>query len=187
MILERKQILTYSNALSLLRLLMVFPILYCLSHLQFENYRYLTIALCLIAAATDFLDGYIARKRNEITEFGKILDPLADKILIGAIAIKLFLICEVSQYYLLIILIRDAIILLGGIFISKRIKKVLPSNLLGKITVTVIALVFLMIIIGIDKQSLIYQIFYNGSIALIYLSLAGYAIRGYEFLKKNGK
>ena len=179
------KIFTLSNSLSFLRLLLVFPIWYSLNNFPENTYRIITFALCIIAAITDFLDGYFARKRNEITELGKIIDPLADKILIAVIAIKLYLMGEVSSYYLLIIIVRDLIILTGGILISYQLKKVLPSNLLGKITVTVIGIVFLLVILGLSKQSLLLLIFYYGSVILIYGSVLGYAIRAFEFLKKS--
>ncbi len=185
MIIEKKKILTISNALSFLRLLLVFPIWYSLNNFHEESFRIITFVLCIVAAITDYLDGYIARKRNEITEIGKIIDPLADKILVAVLTIKLFLIGELSAYFLLIILLRDVIIFIGGILISLKLKKVLPSNLLGKITVTVIGFVFLMVIAGLNKQSILFVLVYFTSIFLVYGSLLGYVIRALEFLKKN--
>jgi hypothetical protein len=104
---------------------------------------------------------------------------------VAVLTIKLYLIGELSSYFLLIILLRDMIIFIGGIIISLKLKKVLPSNLLGKITVTVVGFVFLFVIAGMDKQNLIFIIVYYSSIFLIYFSLLGYVIRASEFLKKN--
>lgn len=185
MIFERNQIFTISNALSFFRLLLVLPVWYTLNNFHDETYRIITFSLCILAAVTDYLDGYVARKRNEITEVGKIIDPLADKILVAVLAIKLFLIGELSGYFLLVIVLRDIIIFIGGILISLKLKKVLPSNLLGKITVTIIGFVFLMVIAGFKKQNISFQIIYYSSIFLIYASLLGYIIRALEFLKKN--
>ena len=182
---EKNQILTISNALSFLRLLLVFPVWFSLNNFQNETYRILTFILCIVAAITDYLDGYVARKRNEITEVGRIIDPLADKILVAVLTIKLYLIGELSSYFLLIILLRDIIIFVGGIVISLKLKKVLSSNLLGKITVTAIGFVFLMVIAGLSKQHIIFIAIYDSSIFLIYASLLGYIIRASEFLKKN--
>ena len=182
---EKNQILTISNALSFLRLLLVFPVWFSLNNFQNETYRILTFILCIVAAITDYLDGYVARKRTEITEVGKIIDPLADKILVAVLTIKLYLIGELSSYFLLIILLRDIIIFVGGIVISLKLKKVLSSNLLGKITVTAIGFVFLMVIAGLSKQHIIFIAIYDSSIFLIYVSLLGYIIRASEFLKKN--
>ena len=184
---RKKEVFTISNALSFLRLLLAFPVWYSLNNFDDSFYRNFTFFLCIIAGITDYLDGYIARKRNEITEIGKIIDPLSDKILVGVLALKLFLIGELSGYFLLIIVLRDIIIFLGGIIISLKIKRVLPSNLLGKITVTVIGVVFLLILAGVDKTGNFFQIIYYFSIFLIYVSLIGYIIRGLEFLKKSTK
>lgn len=182
---ERNQIFTISNALSFFRLVLVFPVWFSLNNFQDETYRTLTFILCIIAAITDYLDGYVARKRNEITELGKIIDPLADKILVAVLTIKLYLIGELSSYFLLIILLRDIIIFIGGIIISLKLKKVLPSNLLGKITVTIVGFVFLMLIAGLNRSNTLFIITYYSSIILIYGSLIGYIIRASEFLKKS--
>ena len=184
---EKNKILTVSNALSFFRLLLVFPLWLCLNNFQDETYRLIAFILCIIAAITDYLDGYVARKRNEITEVGKIIDPLADKILVAVLTIKLYLIGELSSYFLLIILLRDVLIFIGGILISLKLKKVLPSNLLGKITVTLLGFVFLLLIAGMNKHNMIFVIIYYSSIFLIYASLLGYIIRAIEFLNKNNQ
>lgn len=183
--LGNKKIFTISNALSFFRLLLALPVWYMLNGFPDDSYRLITFILCIIAAFTDYYDGYFARKRNEVTELGKIIDPLADKILVAVLAIKLYLIGELSAYFLIIIIARDVMIFIGGILISFKLKKVLASNLLGKITVTVIGIVFLLVISGLSKSNIIFVIIYYTSILLIYTSLLGYIIRAMEFLKKN--
>lgn len=179
------EIVTRSNFLSLLRLLLAIPFWFLLDNLQSPDIKYFTFGLALFAVGTDFLDGYLARKRNEITEFGKIIDPVADKIIVGIVVIKLFLIGEIPIYYLLMILGRDILILLGGIFVSRKIGKVLPSNMLGKITVSSIAIVILLIILQINRENIIFLFFYVLSILLIFISLIGYSIRAKEFIKQK--
>ncbi len=66
-----------------------------------QSIRYITFALCVFAAATDMLDGYLARKLNQVTEVGKIIDPLADKAAMAVIVVKLFLIGEISYFLFL--------------------------------------------------------------------------------------
>ncbi|NWF88039.1 MAG: CDP-alcohol phosphatidyltransferase family protein [Ignavibacteriaceae bacterium] len=181
----KKEIFTISNGLSTIRLLLVFPVWLSLNYIDRENFREITFILCIAAGLTDFLDGYFARKRNEVTEFGKIIDPVADKVLVAAIAFKLYLMNQLTSYFLLIIVIRDAIIFLGGLLLTIKFKKVLASNMLGKITVTVIGLVFLLIILGLDKGDKIFLLYYYASIVLIYTSFAAYLLRATELLKKN--
>ncbi|MEJ2615571.1 MAG: CDP-alcohol phosphatidyltransferase family protein [Ignavibacteriaceae bacterium] len=130
-----KEIYTKSNIISLFRLLLAIPLWFLLDGFNSPNIRYITFAVCLIASFSDILDGYLARKYNEVTEFGKIIDPLADKIAVGAIIIKLYLLGQIAAYYFLMIILRDIIIFLGGMFVAKKIGRVLPSNVLGKITV----------------------------------------------------
>lgn len=178
-----KEIYTKSNLLSLFRLLLAIPLWMLLD--DFESNRYLVFGLCLFAAFTDILDGYLARKFNEVTEFGKVIDPLADKVAMAAVVIKLYLIGEVPPMYFYIIIGRDVLIFLGGIILSKKIGRVLPSNKLGKIAVLNIGFVLLLILLGLNKDSLTYLIFYFSSIILIFASFAGYIIRASEFIKRN--
>lgn len=78
------------NKLSLIRIILV-PVMVAIFYMSFIPYNYLITAIIfLVAAFTDFLDGYIARKYNLVTDLGKFLDPIADKILvIGAFIIML--------------------------------------------------------------------------------------------------
>ncbi len=183
MIIKLSEINTWSNLLSIFRLLMAIPFWFLLDYFEDPTIRLITFALCLFASFTDILDGYLARKLNEVTEFGKIIDPLADKIAIGVIVIKLFLIGEIPAYYFWMILLRDVLIFTGGIFITRKIGKVLPSNILGKITVIIIGIVILLILLNVDRTSLIFIILYYSSIALIFISFFGYTIRAFEFIK----
>lgn len=183
-----KKIHTFSNYLSFSRIILVIPIIYFLSNLEESvNYRYFTAALMLLAAFTDYLDGYFARKYDEISELGKIVDPLADKIAIGLITLYLFLLGELPAYLFYIILARDVLIFIGGSIISNKVGSVLPSNLLGKITVFIIGIYLLAIVLGIQSYTTINDILTGTVIIMSFLSLAGYAIRGMEAVryKKN--
>lgn len=180
-----KEVYTKSNLLSLFRLLLAIPLWLLLD--DFTGNRYYVFAICLFAAFTDILDGYLARKFNEVTEFGKIIDPLADKIAMAAIVIKLYLIGEIQPFYFFLIIGRDLFIFFGGIILSKKLGRVLPSNKLGKITVLNIGLVILFIVAGLQKEHLLYIIFFYSSIILIFASLAGYIIRAAEFIKRYNK
>lgn len=174
------------NSLSLFRLLLAVPLFFTLSQLN-DNTRDIIIGLVLLAFLTDLMDGFFARKMNQITEFGKIIDPLADKTLVILIVTKLYLLGEIPSIYLLIIVLRDVIIFTGGILISKKLNKILPSNLLGKITVFSIGMYILSILFGLDPTNFIYRFFFYISIILSFASVIAYALRGYEALKWNNK
>jgi cardiolipin synthase len=182
---SKKEIYTSSNLLSFLRLLMAIPFWILIGNLYEPGIRYVVAALAIFAAITDVLDGYLARKKNEVTELGKIIDPIADKVVIGAIVIRLFLIGEIPDYYFYLIIVRDLLIFFGGIFVTKKIGRVLPSNMLGKITVLVISLVMLLIFFDVNRQTFLFEVFYYGSIVLIFVSLFAYVYRGAEYIKKE--
>jgi len=80
--------LNLPNSLTLLRIFMV-PILVVILLTKFEGKELWGVSVFLVAAFTDFLDGYLARKRGEVTNLGKLLDPIADKLLVSAAFISL--------------------------------------------------------------------------------------------------
>ncbi len=130
---------TLSNALSLLRILLVVPISVSLM-LDTPAGRGTAMLLIVAAAATDFLDGYYARKKGEVTELGKILDPVADKIAVGAVALILAVQGRVPVWFPAVVVVRDLLILSGGYYLSRRKSLILQSNRLGKWTAGVLAL-----------------------------------------------
>ena len=182
---SKKEIYTSSNLLSFLRLLMAIPFWILVGNLNEPGIRYVVATLAIIGAVTDVLDGYLARKYNEVTELGKIIDPLADKVAIGAIVIRLFLIGEIPDYYFYLIIGRDILIFLGGIFVTKKIGRVLPSNMLGKITVSFIGIVILLIFLSVNRDTFLFEGFYYGSIVLIFVSLFLFFYRAMEYINKK--
>ncbi len=178
------ELLKTSNLISILRILLVFPTAYYLSKInENDSYRIIVILFFVGAYITDLLDGFIARKFNQITEFGKIIDPLADKVFVTMIVLQLFWMDEIPTYYFWIIILRDVIIFLGGIYVSNVIGKVLPSNLLGKITVASIASFLLVVVGGGHEISWLYNMFLYISIFLSFASVLGYGVRAYENIK----
>ena len=179
-----KEILGASNLISVSRMLLVIPTAYFLSQMnEVESYRIIVILFFVGAYITDLLDGFIARKLNQITEMGKIIDPLADKVFVMMIVLQLFWMEEIPAYYFWIIILRDVFIFLGGIYVSKIIGKVLPSNLLGKITVASIAAFLVGIVGGASQIEWLYNYLLYQSIILSFASVVGYGVRAYENIK----
>jgi CDP-diacylglycerol--glycerol-3-phosphate 3-phosphatidyltransferase len=126
-----KDLYTIPNLLSLLRLLLAIPIYYYIS-VQENMIAILIIAIAFIA---DGLDGYIARHFNQISEAGKILDPLADKVCTSAGFIALSVSQGFPVWITIIIIGRDLLIAAGSLTLIGRKKIILPSNVPGKITI----------------------------------------------------
>lgn len=188
--LELNKIYTKSNLISFVRLLLVAPTIYFISDIpEHDEYRAVVLSLFFLAYLSDLLDGYLARKYNEISELGKIIDPLADKVFVIAIVFQLFISGEITPIYFWIIISRDILILIGGVFVTNVTGKVLPSNLLGKITVSSIGIFLIAVVAGARETSWLYNLLQYLSIFLSFASIFGYALRGYESIKwykKNG-
>lgn len=173
---------TVSNYISLLRVFLVIPLVWS----YFENvfFDYASF-LMLFAAVTDFADGYFARKFNQISEFGKFIDPLADKIFVFILVLVFYLDNRISSFYFYLIILRDVFIFLGGIYVTKKLKYILPSNLIGKMTVTFIGFYLLFLSFGLNN--FITDSFYIISIILVFVSFGGYVYRAIELLKWKNK
>jgi len=133
------------NRITLARIVLV-PILLLILSVKIKYGLFLAAGVFILAASTDGLDGYLARKRKEVTKLGKFMDPLADKLLISAALISLVELGQITAWVAFIIIGREfavtglrAIAAADGVIIS--------ASRLGKLkTVSqIIAIVFLFI------------------------------------------
>ena len=119
------------NKLTLLRIIMI-PAFIAVFYIDFAYNLYVAAALFVLAFITDILDGYLARKHNDISNFGKLLDPIADKMLVASALIMLTGRDMISPIVAIIILCREFII--SGIRSFAAAKgKVMPAGIWGKL------------------------------------------------------
>ncbi len=145
-------IFTIPNILSLLRI----PVLLIVIYFIKENNNELTLFFLMIAVITDILDGYIARRNNQETTLGRILDHVIDKIFFNSIAFSLYLFRGLPLYFVLILFIRDLVSLFFGYIIWKR-GKVIGSNLSGKLAGFSLSLLFVFYLFDLTyKEYLLY-------------------------------
>jgi len=97
------------NKITVSRILMV-PIFIWVILSGIQNSRLIAAVIFIIASVTDFIDGYLARKYELITDFGKLMDPMADKILVASALIALVQIGRISVWPVVIILAREFLI-----------------------------------------------------------------------------
>ena len=121
------------NALTFLRLIIVPFLGY---FIYFEKY---TTAIILFAFGgfTDVLDGYIARKYNLITKWGKVFDPLADKLMQITALVFLVLHKFIPLIVLVIVVIKESLMLVGGIMVYKKGRTVIGANWYGKLATVI--------------------------------------------------
>lgn len=165
-----KEILTLPNFFSFIRIFLVIPIFYYIS----LNENITALIYVVIAFITDGLDGFLARRLNQISELGKVLDPLADKICTtgGFVALSVFQ--GFPVWVTIIIISRDLIIAFGSVLLLGRNKVVFPSNYIGKVTVFLITVYAIIFLLGLEVLytplliavifMLIISLFYYGKI-----------------------
>jgi CDP-diacylglycerol--glycerol-3-phosphate 3-phosphatidyltransferase len=148
----RNRFWTQANVLSLSRAALTFPALWLIC--EGARYRWELFAVLLVMILTDVLDGHLARRRGETTEWGRILDPLADKLAIDSITVALFWTKGLPLWVLLFVLGRDAAIVLAGGFLKARARIVTPSNVWGKLTTTAMSALLLTYAMEFDPPKL---------------------------------
>ncbi len=132
-LIRRTPILTLANGLSLARLMLLVPICFLLAGKE-GPVPVAAILLVCLGWLSDGLDGFAARRLNQVSELGKILDPVVDKIFVLVLLIVLTVMRDFPAWMLAVIIPRDLAILWGGLFLARRRKTVEKSGLLGKIT-----------------------------------------------------
>ena len=132
---------TPPNLVSIARILPI-PLIYWSFKHAFD---YLTLALLGVVLLTDAVDGYLARRFRWESRWGLILDPLADKILIGCLTIFLVIFRDFSVWMASLIIFRDIAIVVVGIYLYfKPCRMVVPSNVTGKVTTLVTSCMLLL-------------------------------------------
>lgn len=142
-----RRIWTISTVLSFSRIALLAPLAYFL-FADVPSNRVWAAGVMLVAAATDFLDGYLARRLHQVTDFGKIIDPLADKIAVGGAITMLVMIGAVQFWYVALVIVRDVLILLGGLYIKSKKNIITQSNWPGKIAVFFVTLVMVLSVLN---------------------------------------
>ncbi|MGQ9818326.1 MAG: CDP-alcohol phosphatidyltransferase family protein [Candidatus Kapaibacteriales bacterium] len=163
------------NILTIIRLVLLIPI----NIFMFTRNKEIALSLIFIAWITDLLDGYLARKLNAVSVLGKMLDPIADKLLIFSIVLSLIF-TKIIPYWLgITIIVRDLLILSAGLLTIRQYKYVIQSNWVGKSSAFLIgATLFVLLII---ENTPVQTLLYITLLAVVILSLLLY----YAYYRKT--
>ena len=142
---------------------------------------FVALGIYVLACITDFLDGYIARTRNQVTTFGKFLDPLADKILVLTALVMLVEYGKIPAWIPVIVLTREFLVS-GYRLVAVEKGTVIAAGFTGKLktATTMFAIIFLFLY----QAHIVFG--YIGAV-LMYLALAFTVISGVEYFWKNRK
>ena len=127
--------MTLANFISISRILLAIPLVLLFEAMGTGNVNKLiwSFVIILIIVLTDFLDGYVARKADEITNFGKLIDPIADKICMLVVAIYLIIVYKLPFLIFFITLaVRDTFLIIIGVYLMFLQEEVFQSNTSGK-------------------------------------------------------
>ena len=168
------------NKLTLFRVILIPFFVFFLLAPYFTGYgNYIAVAVFIVASITDFLDGHIARKRNLVTNFGKFMDPLADKLLVCSALICLIELDQLPAWIVIIIIAREFIIS-GFRLIASDNGVVIAASYWGKFKTTFQMLMVIVLILDIP-----HPVFYWLGVILTYVSLALTVISLIDYIVKN--
>jgi len=126
---RRDRILTLANAISFIRIILSIPLVLLLD----DNKLWQAFVIIVLIVLSDFLDGYVARKADEITNFGKLIDPVADKICMMVVIIYLIIVYQLPFLLFFVILaLRDTFLIIIGVYLMFSQEEVFQSNISGK-------------------------------------------------------
>lgn len=174
---NKSKIFTIPNLLSSLRIILIIIASYYL----IKGDNIVSFVIYCTAIITDFFDGFFARLLNQISELGKILDPLADKLMIISAVLILLIQGNIPLWFVLVVIIRDILIVIGGLYARTKIKFIIPSIFIGKVTAAALMVTFILNILYFDYMIYLYYI----SAILCLISLIAYILNAKKIFKEH--
>ena len=174
------------NKLTILRVIMIPFFVVALLYDGGENQtlRYVAAAIFIIASLTDMLDGKIARKYNLVTNFGKFMDPLADKLLVCSALICLVELKELPAWMVIVIISREFIIS-GFRLVASDNGIVIAASYWGKFKTTFQMIAVVLLIVGIPALSMVTTAVVWIALVLTVISLVDYIAKNVNVLKEG--
>lgn len=174
------------NKLTILRVIMIPFFVLALLYNGGENQtlQYVAAAIFIIASLTDMLDGKIARKYNLVTNFGKFMDPLADKLLVCSALICLVELKELPAWMVIVIISREFIIS-GFRLVASDNGVVIAASYWGKFKTTFQMIAVVLLIVGIPALSMVTTAVVWIALILTVISLVDYIAKNVNVLKEG--
>ena len=174
------------NKLTVARMILVpFLVLFMLTDLGGEANRYIALAIFVVASVTDWFDGKLARKYNLVTNFGKFMDPLADKLLVCSAMICFIELEKLPAWFVIIIIGREFIIS-GFRLVAADNGIVIAASYWGKFKTTFQMIAVILMIFNIPALETVTMIILVIAVVLTVISLVDYVVKNIEVLTKGG-
>ena len=175
------------NKMTLLRVVLipVFVVLLLLEGGQNDTLRIAALIVFCFASFTDFLDGQIARRNNLVTNFGKFMDPLADKLLVCSALICMIELGQLPSWYVITVIAREFIIS-GFRLVAADNGIVIAASWWGKFKTTFQMLTVILLILNIPALHTVTLIIAGVAFVLTLVSLLDYIAKNYKVITEGG-
>lgn len=175
------KLLTFSNFLSFLRILLVLPFVYFFHHGE----QMTAFIIMLVAISTDWFDGQVARWTNTVSDLGKVLDPLADKLCALGTAGYFLWAGKIPVWFAGMVIFRDLVIFIGGVLIKQRYKMITTALPAGKWAVGFMAMMFISMVWPNPPFPVepVKTAFMYAATLLLLISFAQYLIRVFQIVQ----
>ena len=148
--------------------------------------KWISLAIFIIASLTDLLDGKIARKYNLVTNFGKFMDPLADKLLVCSALVCLVALAKIPAWVVIVIISREFIIS-GFRLIASDNGVVIAASYFGKFKTTFQMVMICLMIADIETISILTEVVMWIAVILTVISLIDYLVKNKDVMKEKGE
>ncbi len=174
------------NKLTVLRVILIpfFVVSMMIENGANQTFRYVAAAIFIIASLTDMLDGKIARKYNLVTNFGKFMDPLADKLLVCSALICLIQLGQLPAWMVIIIVSREFIIS-GFRLVAAEQGIVIAASYWGKFKTTFQMIAVVLMILNFEALSVVTLICTWAALILTIISLVDYIAKNHKVLTEG--
>ena len=166
------------NKLTIFRMILIVPFVLLLLY----GWDFAALAIFIVASLTDLIDGKIARKYNLVTNFGKFMDPLADKLLVCAALIALVELGRIPSWVVIIIISREFIIS-GFRLIASDNGVVIAASYWGKFKTTFQMVMVCLMIANLSQLQLVTEIIMWVALVLTVVSLVDYLLKNKDVMK----
>ena len=172
--------LNLPNKLTILRVILIpFFAMFLLTGMAGIYSDYIALAIFCVASLTDMLDGMIARKYDLVTNFGKFMDPLADKLLVCTALICLLDLARIPAWVVIVIIAREFIIS-GFRLVASDKGVVIAAGYIGKVKTVFQMAMIIMMILDFDNNA-----FYTATLVVMYIALALTVVSLVDYIAKN--
>lgn len=182
----KKEIFSIPNILCYFRIALVPVFLYAYFTAETSGGHFLSAGILILSSLSDFFDGYIARKYDMITELGKLIDPVADKLTQFVVACTLMYTYPAYAWLVAIIVLKDGMLLFVGWFIyRKKGRHLAQAEMPGKIAMAVFFVVSILLIAFYIPNTIASTVMIYSTVALMAIAMIYYGQGLYHLYKED--